>query len=126
MTMQVSIELWPHFYRNCCMKLDCLYFSSVSITSIDTENQCATWLSQQGPVLLKRHVRQSKYEPLVDRVHLLEANPQYAHIRFPNGRESTVSLRDGIKKSLRTQFWGASRAALRVCKIRCVRDSSSA
>ena len=38
-------------------------------------------------------MRQSKYEPLVDQVHLLEANPQYAHIRYPNGRESTVSLR---------------------------------
>ena len=58
-----------------------------------TGHAVPTWLSQPGPVLLKRHVRQSKYEPLVDRVHLLEANPQYAHIRFPNGRESTVSLR---------------------------------
>ena len=58
-----------------------------------TGHAVPTWLSQPGPVLLKRHVRHSKYEPLVDRVHLLEANPQYAHIRFPNGRESTVSLR---------------------------------
>ena len=26
-------------------------------------------------------------------VELLEANPQYAYIKYPNGRESTVSLR---------------------------------
>ena len=52
-----------------------------------------SWLSSPGPVLLKRHVRNSKYEPLVDQVHLIEANPQYAHVRFPNGRESTVSIR---------------------------------
>ena len=32
--------------------------------------------------------------PLVDEVELIEANPQYAHIRYQNGRESTVSLRD--------------------------------
>ena len=46
-----------------------------------------------GPVFLKRHVRNSKYEPLVDEVDLLEANPDYAHVRFPNGRETTVSIR---------------------------------
>ena len=53
-----------------------------------------SWLSNPGPVLLKRHVRNSKYEPLVDEVELLEANPNYAHIRHPDGRENTVSLRD--------------------------------
>ena len=47
-----------------------------------------------GPVYLKRHVRRSKYDPLVDEVELLEANPNYAHIRHTDGRESTVSLRD--------------------------------
>ena len=50
-----------------------------------------TWLSM--PFLL-RHVRASKYEPLVDEVVLLEANPQYAHMRFTNGFESTVSVSD--------------------------------
>ena len=58
-----------------------------------TGHAVPTWLSQPGPVLLKRHVCQSKFEPLVDQAHLLEANPQYAHIRFPYERESTVSLR---------------------------------
>jgi len=58
-----------------------------------TGHAVPSWLCQPGPVLLKRNVRHSKYEPLVDRVHLLEANPQYAHVRFPNGRETTVSIR---------------------------------
>ena len=53
-----------------------------------------SWLTTPGPVLLRRHVRHSKYEPLVDEVQLLEANPQYAHVQFRDGRESTVSLRD--------------------------------
>lgn len=57
---------------------------------------CATptWLSSPGPVLLRRHVRHSKYEPLTEPVELIEANPTYAYIRFPNGREDTVSIRD--------------------------------
>lgn len=46
-----------------------------------------------GPVLLKRHVRNSKFEPLVDEVELIEANPLYAHVQFPGGREDTVSLK---------------------------------
>lgn len=53
-----------------------------------------TWLTKPGPVLVKRHVRHSKYDPIVEEAELLDANPQYAHIRFPDGRESTVSLRD--------------------------------
>ena len=50
------------------------------------------WLSSPGPVLLKRNVRSSKYEPLVDEVELLESNTMYAHVRLPDGRETTVSL----------------------------------
>ena len=52
-----------------------------------------SWLSEPGKVLLKRFVKNSKYEPDVTEVELLEANPQYVHIKYPNGRESTVSLR---------------------------------
>ena len=52
-----------------------------------------SWLLHPGPVFLKRNVRQSKYDPLVDEVELIEANPKYAHIKHPDGRESTVSLK---------------------------------
>ena len=52
-----------------------------------------TWLIGPGKVLYKRQVRHSKHDPLVDEVDLLESNPQYAHIRFPSGRESTVSTK---------------------------------
>ena len=52
-----------------------------------------SWLLKPGPLLLKRNVRSSKYEPLVDEVDLVEANPQYAVVRLSDGRESTVSLR---------------------------------
>ena len=46
-----------------------------------------------GKVLLKKHVQKSKYDPLIEEVELSEANPQYAHIRYPNGKETTVSVR---------------------------------
>ena len=52
-----------------------------------------SWLCTRGPVLLEGHVRYSKTEPLVDRVELLDANPQYAHVRYPDGRETTVFIR---------------------------------
>ena len=45
-------------------------------------------------MLLKRHVRHSKYDPFVDEVELLNANPNYALERFPSGKEDTVSIRD--------------------------------
>jgi len=46
-----------------------------------------------GKVYLKRYVRQSKYDPLVDEVELIDANPNYATVRLQNGNEATVSLR---------------------------------
>ena len=52
-----------------------------------------SWLLAPGQVLLRRQ-RRTKDEPLVQEVELISANPQYAHIRFPNGREDTVNLRD--------------------------------
>ena len=62
-----------------------------------------TWLTTPGPVLLQRHIRDLKFDPLVDEVELIEANPRYAHIRFQDGREDTASLKhlapQGNKKS---------------------------
>jgi transposase InsO family protein len=52
------------------------------------------WLCKSGPVLLRNFVRSSKTDDLVQPVTLIEANPMYARIRYPDGRESNVSLRD--------------------------------
>ena len=41
--------------------------------------------------MLRRFVRHNKN---VDEVHLMDINPSYAHIRYPDGRESTVSIKD--------------------------------
>ena len=51
-----------------------------------------SWLSSPGRVLMRRNVRSSKYDPLVDEVELLDCNPMYAHVRLQDGRETTVSL----------------------------------
>ena len=56
-------------------------------------NSLPTWLLTPGPVFLKRSVRQSKFDPLVDEVDLISANPQYATVKLRDGREATVSLR---------------------------------
>ena len=58
------------------------------------EESIPTWFRNPGPALLRRFVHNSKYEPLVDEVELLDANPSYAPIRFRDGRESTISIRD--------------------------------
>lgn len=52
-----------------------------------------SWLTTAGSVLMKRPIRSSKYEPLVEEVELIEANPEYAHVRLSDGRETTVSIR---------------------------------
>ena len=53
----------------------------------------ANMVKYTGLVLIKKHVRQSKYDALVEKVELLESNPDYALVRHPDGREQTVSVR---------------------------------
>ena len=52
-----------------------------------------SWLLSPGKVFLRRHVR-GKFDPLVEPVELVEANPLYAHIRHSSGKTDTVSIRD--------------------------------
>ena len=49
-----------------------------------------TWLNESEYALLRCFVRNSKQDPLSDEVKILEVNPTYAHIEFPDGREFTV------------------------------------
>lgn len=44
-------------------------------------------------VLLRCHIRYTKHDE-VDEVELIEANPQYTLVRHPDGRQTTISLRD--------------------------------
>jgi len=48
----------------------------------------------RGSIYLRRHGRSSKYDPVVEEVELVHATTQYAPVRFPSGRETTVPLRD--------------------------------
>ena len=52
------------------------------------------WLANPGRVLLRRFVRANKSDPLVDEVELVSSNPSYAHIKYGDGRQSTVSTKD--------------------------------
>lgn len=61
-----------------------------------------TWLSEAEFALLRRHVRNSKQDPLVDEVKILEVNPTYAHVKFPDGRETTVSISDLAPQGTKT------------------------
>ena len=58
-----------------------------------TGSSTPSWLAEPGPVYVKRHVRHSKFDPLVEKADVLQANPHYAHIRYPDGRETTVSTK---------------------------------
>ncbi|XP_068245363.1 uncharacterized protein [Palaemon carinicauda] len=53
-----------------------------------------SWLLTPGPVLLRRHVRSSKHEPLTEEVQLIDTNSMYVNVKYPDGRESAVSTRD--------------------------------
>lgn len=52
------------------------------------------WLTEGTPVLLRRHARRSKYEPLVSEVELVSVEPTHARVKYPSGRVDAVSYRD--------------------------------
>jgi len=51
------------------------------------------WLSSPGPVFLRKFVRLHKNGDLAEAVDQTDVNPIYDRTRFPDGRESTVSVR---------------------------------
>jgi len=53
-----------------------------------------SWLNDGAKVLVKRHIRSSKFEPLIDEAEIIHVTPSYAHVRLQNIRQATVSLRD--------------------------------
>lgn len=59
-----------------------------------TGSSLPSWLVRADKVLLRKQNRASKYDSLVEEVELLECNPTYARIRFQDGREDNVSLRN--------------------------------
>ena len=103
-TKGLPLEQWECVFLDALHSIRSLLSTATNVTPHErflcfqrrstTGKAIPTWLATPGPVLLRRFVRQSKSEPLVDEVELVEANPHYAHIKFPNGREDTVSIRD--------------------------------
>ena len=54
-----------------------------------------TWLTYPGSkAYLRRFVRTSKTDSLVDEVEIINVNPNYANVHHLNGWEVTVSLND--------------------------------
>ena len=43
---------------------------------------------------MRKFVRHSKSDPLVEKVELVHVNPSYAFVKYRDGRDSSVSLRD--------------------------------
>ena len=58
-----------------------------------TGTALTVWLCEPGEVLLKQFGGRGKYDPIVEVVELLEANPTHARIRFRDGQEDSVALR---------------------------------
>ena len=100
-TRSLPVNCWKEVLPDCLHSIRSLLCTATNSTPHErmfsferrstTGPSIPSWLSSPGPVLLKRHVRASKYEPLVENVELIEANPSYAHIRYSNGQEDTES-----------------------------------
>ena len=59
-----------------------------------TGKSLPTWLTCHNTVFVRRFNRHSKNDPYVDKVELININPTYAEVRYNDGREATVSVRD--------------------------------
>ena len=99
----LSIQQWAQVLQPALHSIRSLLCTATNATPHErmfthnrrSHNGCSlpTWLSTPGTVLMKNHNRGNKYEPLVQEVELIEVNPEYAHVRLHDGRETSVSLR---------------------------------
>lgn len=53
----------------------------------------ATWLAAPASVYIKHQICSKKTEPWVDKVELLQANPYYTHMWYPDSGETTVATK---------------------------------
>lgn len=58
-----------------------------------TKDSLHSGLCNLGPVLLKHHIQVNKTNPLVEEVEFIQTNPHYAHFKYQNHKESTLSTR---------------------------------
>ena len=75
-------------FTNCTPHVQMFNLARRSVNS----STIPSWL-KPGPTYVKKHVR-NENNPRVEEADLIEANPAYAHVRFRNNRETTVSIRD--------------------------------
>jgi transposase InsO family protein len=59
-----------------------------------TGHALPSWLLNKERALVRKQVRQSKYDDWVEECDILHVTPTYAQIRTDSGKEQTVSLRD--------------------------------
>ena len=103
-TRQLPIEKWEIVLSEALNSIRSLLCTSTNQTPHSrffsfTRRSChgrslPDWLCKQGPVMLRKFVRSGKNDDVVRKVDLIETNPMYARIRYPDGKESNVSLRD--------------------------------
>ena len=97
-------EFWHEMLLDALHSIHCLLCASTNATSHERffchqrrsmlGQSSPLWLTSPAPVLLRKFARSGKSEPLCDQVELIQVNPNFACIRFFDGRENTVSLTD--------------------------------
>ncbi|XP_041989092.1 uncharacterized protein LOC121740463 [Aricia agestis] len=98
---QMDIGHWEHVLPNALHSIRSLLCTSTNMTPHErffkhprrsaNGESLPTWLLNPGPVLKKNYTKHSKYDPDVEEVELIEANPQYSYVRLADGREATIS-----------------------------------
>ncbi len=100
----LPIESWEYVLPDALHAIRSLLCTSTNATPherlfkhnrrVASGSRMPNWLCAPGPLLLRRYNRASKFDSGVDLVELIQSNQNYAKVRFPDGREDTVSTGD--------------------------------
>nr|XP_039261686.1 uncharacterized protein LOC120337851 [Styela clava] len=103
-TYNLPITHWEYVLPKALQSLRSLLCTAVNATPHElffnfqhrspSGHSLPTWLCESKHAFLRKFVRSHKNDDLVEQVELKNVNPAYARVRFSDGRESTVSLRD--------------------------------
>ena len=102
MCLPQDVNIYP--FVQLCVQLPMKHHTGIFLVSLNNPSLAP---ATSGHAYMRRQVRANKTKPLVDEVGMLQANPHYTHVRYPDGRE-TLHLSHYLLTCSKSVPWGGN------------------
>lgn len=100
--LETLLTQWEAAFHDALHSIRSLLCAAISCMPYEKTNQRILCISLDNGFwsrLLKRMDRCSKFDPLIEKVDLINCNPQYAHIKLSNGKKTSL-YEDWLRRAM--------------------------